>query len=205
MRFDLRLSIKKLGSVLALGGMLLSSACIFDTRDANPPSDSGGGCVLDTPQKAFVCMANALSRRQNGDYDRSISENFLFSPTIADSLDQNFQGTCVYDGWDKTVEMDVLNLLISDSDSLHWDYGTPAAKINKNTFVRFEVNYALTVVTAPADTTVYRAVAEIDVRNENGNWRVTFWNETQTVDGSSTWGFLRGILRLQRGVSCGGP
>ena len=76
--------MKKLVSFLALGGMLLSTACIFDTRDANPPSNSGGGCVLDKPQQAFVCMANALAKRQNGDYDRSISDNFVFTPTTAD-------------------------------------------------------------------------------------------------------------------------
>ena len=119
-------------------------------------------------------------------------------------IDQNFVGLCIYDDWNKTVEMDVLNLLISGSEALECDYGTPTAKINKNTFVRFEVNYSLTVVTAPADTSVYRAIAEIDVRLENGNWRVTLWNETQTIDGYTTWGNLRGELRKSLGQSCGG-
>jgi hypothetical protein len=197
--------MKKLGAFLVLASTLLSTACIFDTRDAESPVDSGIGCVLDTPQKAFVCMANALARRQNGDYDRSVSDNFVFTPTIADLNDEDFIGRCIYDGWNKTVEMDVLNLLISSSEALIWDYGTLKAKINENTFVQFEVNYALTVVTAPSDTTVYRAIADIDVRNENGSWRVTLWNETQTVDGSETWGNLRGELRKSQGQSCGGP
>jgi hypothetical protein len=199
-------STKKLVSFLALGSMLMSTACIFDTRDPQTPSDAGGGCILDTPQKAFVCMAGSLAKLRDGDYERSISANFLFSPTTADSLDTTFLGTpCVYDNWDKTVEMDVLRLLISESDQLTWDYGTPVATINKNTFVRFEVNYSLLVryKTSPGDTTIYRGIAEIDVKNESGNWRVTYWNETQTVDGSSTWGYLRGIKRQQRGVTCG--
>lgn len=185
--------------------MLLWTACIFDTRDPNPPAvGGGGGCTLDTPQKAFVCMAGALARLQDGDYERSISQNFVFYPTTADSLDQNFLGSCVYNSWTKTVEMDVLELLLADSEQVTWDYGTPVVKINENTYVKFEVTYSLLVrsVAAPTDTTFYRGIAYIDVRNESGNWRVTQWDETQTVAGSSTWGYLRGILRLQQGVSC---
>ena len=194
-------SLKQLGSFLALGGMLLSTACIFDTRDANPPSNSGGGCVLDRPQQPFVCMANALAKRQNGDYERSISQNFVFTPTPADLNDQDFDGLCIYDNWTKAVEMETINLLISGSAAIDFDYGTLTPKINENTFVQFEVNYTLTVVRAPADTLVYRAIADLAVRNESGNWRVTKWNETTTIDQFTTWGNLRGELRKSQGGS----
>jgi hypothetical protein len=51
----------------------------------------------------------------------------------------------------------------------------------------------------PTDTTRYVGVAQFDVENEGGNWRLTFWNDIETVDGFSTWGYLRGILGLQLG------
>jgi len=174
------------------------AGCLFETRDAQDPSSSGGGCTLDTPEAAFACMTAAISRQQDGDYERSLSETFLFSPTLADSLDQNFIGTGVYDNWNKDKEMGALGLMFSDAQKTTVSF-SPAKLINKNTFVRYSVDYSLDVISAttPPDTTVYKGVAQIDVRLENGNWRVTFWNEVETVDGFSTWGYFRGILGLR--------
>jgi hypothetical protein len=185
---------------MGLAAMLAGVSCIFDTRDAEPPIDTpGGGCTLESSEKAFLCMTGALERQQDGDYERSLSDDFIFSPTLTDSLDQNWNGVDVYGGWTKEVEMDVLGILLGDAESTIVDFGTPSPIINKNTFVRYRVSYSLEVVDiVPPDTTttVYEAVAEIDVRNEGGNWRVTFWNEIETVEGSRTWGFLRGQIRL---------
>jgi hypothetical protein len=184
----------------ALVTTLLFTSCLFDSRDAQPPNTGGtGGCILDSPERAFFCMKQALASQQSGDYERSISENFVFSPTVADSLDQAFTGVPVYDGWNKDVEMQTLNLLLDDTNFTQVDFGTPSRLINKNTFVRWNVSYSLKTVTtaAPTDTVIYKGVAHIDVKNENGNWRVTFWDEAETVAGFSTWGFLRGIQRLR--------
>jgi hypothetical protein len=64
--------------------------------------------------------------------------------------------------------------------------------------VRFRSPYTLTVITEnPADTTIYKGVAQIDSRNVGGNWVVTYWHDIETVPGFSTWGFLRGILGLR--------
>lgn len=182
----------------AFAGVLLGMGCLFDTRDAEAPDIGGGGCTLDTPEAAFGCMTGAISNQQDADYERSLSETFIFSPTLADSLDQNFVGTDVYTNWNKQREMDVLGLLFSDAQQTTVLF-TPSLLINRNTFVRYKVPYTLEVITAivPPDTTLYKGVAEIDVRLENGNWRVTFWNEVETVQGYSTWGFLRGILGLR--------
>lgn len=190
----------RLYSITALVTALLFTSCLFDSRDAQPPKGPGtGGCILDTPERAFFCMKQALANQQSGDYERSISENFTFSPTPADSLDQAFTGVPVYANWTKDVEMQTLNLLLDDTNFTQVDFGTPSRLINKNTFVRWNVSYSLKTVTnaAPTDTVIYKGVAHIDVKNENGNWRVTFWDEVETVSGFSTWGFLRGIQRLR--------
>lgn len=178
---------------------LAMTGCLFDTRDAEPPADEGDDVIpLDTPLGVFQAMKVALESRKDANYERAISESFAFSPTQQDSLDQTFAGTNVYDNWNKTVEMDVLGLLIADAQTILVEF-TPTVQINQNTYVRYSVNYELAVVdiATPTDTTFYAALAEFDVRLEGGNWRLTFWNEIDNLPNQPSWGYLRGILRLQ--------
>ncbi len=186
------------GVVLVLVPALLP-ACLFDTREAQPPGQAGQDQVtLDSPDKPFLAMRKSLNESlTDANYERAISTNFIFSPTLQDSLDQNFIGTGVFDGWGKQVEIDALDLMLSDAKTIKVDFRLEPPLIQKSTFVRFRSPYALEIVnkSAPTDTLSYRGVAEIDVRLENGNWRVTFWNEVETVAGYTTWGYLRGILR----------
>jgi len=178
---------------------LAMSGCLFDTRDAQPPADEGDDVIpLDTPLGVFQAMTVALESLKDANYERAISENFVFSPTTQDSLNPTFEGSQVYDNWDKTVEMDVLGLLLADSKNISVEF-RPTEQINQNTFVRFSVEYELGVVdiATPTDTTLYEGLAEFDVRLEGGNWRLTFWNEIDALSDLSTWGYLRGILRQQ--------
>ena len=161
-------------------------ACLFSTREdeVQPPVQGGNTVSLNDPLQVFVAINEALRVKQDANYERALSESFLFSPTLQDSLDQNFIGTGVFTDWNKQREMDALGLLLSTSLFIHADF-VPSIEINKNTFVRFLVDYDLQVVStsAPADTTHYRGVTFIDVRLESGNWRITFgWNEGDAVD-----------------------
>jgi hypothetical protein len=196
-------SLRRIGAIASLTTILMGNSCFFDTRDAEPPTGDTTVCTLESSGKAFQCMADALEDKQDANYERSLSDNFIFSPTPTDSLDQTFPGcdvgapNCVYNNWTKDVEMDVVRQLLGDSESLNVDFGSPSIISNRSTFVRYRVTYSLEVVTvaAPTDTTTYKGVAHIDVRNEGGNWRVEFWDEQATVEGSRTWGYLRGITR----------
>jgi hypothetical protein len=156
------------------------------------------GISLGVPGSVFEAMTYALESKQAAAYERAISEQFAFSPTEQDSLDQLFVDTSVYDGWTKGVEMDVFGLMLSEAETIDVEFN-PAILINQTTFVRFRVEYALSVVNVatPTETTVYAGVAQFDVRNEDGNWRLTFWDEIQNVPNHSTWGYLKGSLRLQ--------
>lgn len=188
---------------LALLVALAVPSCLFSTRDPQKPGKVTGACTLESPSKWAVCLKAAMDSQQDADYERTLSESFLFSPTTADSLDQNFTGTCVYDKWDKSAELQVVGDLFAQSSKTVVDFGNLQVLINKNTFVRYRSAYTLAVIkVSPPDTTTYKGVAQIDVRNEGGNWRVTFWNEIETVPGFSTWGFLRGILGLSHRGSC---
>ncbi len=183
--------------VTALVGM----GCLFDTRDAEPPTPGGSTCAaiaLDTPNAVFEAITCAIESEQDAAYERVISERFVFSPTEQDSMDQTWGGAPVYVGWDKSVELQVFGLMLSNAQYLSVDFA-PSVLINQTTFVRFRVPYQLNLVntTAPDDTLLYAGVAQFDVRNEGGNWRLTFWDEIETVPNISTWGFLKGLLRQQ--------
>lgn len=187
-------------TLLALATALTVPACLFDTRedDVEPPDLGGNTIILDDPLKVFTAINETLKTRQDANYERAISDRFVFSPTLQDSLDQNFIGTGVYDNWNKQREMDVLALLLGDALFLRGEF-TPTEEINTTTFVRFRVSYELDVVSvaAPLDTVSYQGVAFFDTRLESGNWRLTFWDESEPVTGFSTWGYLRGVLGLQ--------
>jgi len=186
---------------MAITLSLAMSGCLFDTRDPEPPDSGQTGCAaitLDVPNAVFEALTCALESEQDAAYERVLSQNFVFSPTQEDSTDQTWGGAPVYVGWNKTVEMDVFRLLLSDAKTLQVDF-VPSILINQTTFVRFSVDYVLKVVNVvtPTDTTVYGGIAQFDVRNENGNWRLTFWDEVSPAPGLSTWGFLKGVLRLR--------
>jgi hypothetical protein len=190
---------KRLFVFVAAAALAALSGCLFDTRPADPPFQAGeDAVVLDDPSKVFQAMKQSLETLKDANYERAISERFVFSPTQQDSLDGNFIGTGVYDNWNKTVEMDVLALMLSEAKEISVEF-TPSVLINKTTFVRFRVEYELGVINtaAPTDTSRYAGVAQFDVRNEGGNWRLTFWDEVETIANQTTWGYLKGILRLR--------
>jgi hypothetical protein len=61
---------------------LAMSGCLFDTRDAEPPADEGDDVIpLDDPLGVFQAMTVALESRKDANYERAISERFVFSPT----------------------------------------------------------------------------------------------------------------------------
>jgi len=187
-------------AVAAILAALSMSACIFDARDADPPGSAGeASIILDAPQKVFVAMEASFQKDNDVDYERALSQGFIFSPLLDDSLDQTLIGTGAYDNWTKDVELEVLRLLQSESN-LEVTFETRAL-INENTFVRFEAAYVLGVITpgTPPDTTAYSGTSQIDVRNEGGNWRMTYWKDISAELGFRTWGYLRGITRLRLG------
>lgn len=195
LRFVIRLAL-----VLAIAATV--PACLFNTRQPfAPASNANAGRVsLDAPEKPFAAIKTACEQLKSDNYDNAISEKFNFSPTLQDSLDQAFIGTAVYDGWTKAIELNVFELLLSDAQSLKVNFEY-SKDINKSEFVRWQTTYDLAAVfkTAPADTVHYKGVAQIDVQRENGNWRIVFWNEAETVAGYATWGYQRGIYRLRTG------
>jgi hypothetical protein len=171
------------------------SGCIFDTRPANKPKDDGNQIPLDDAIDVFTSMREGLENDVVSNYERAISDDFVFSPLLDDSLDLNFTGPPnAFENWTREVERDVTNLLLSETRSIDLDF-TASAEIDENNFVRYRTSYVLTVVGAASDTTIYRGVAFIDVRRSGGVWNVVYWDEIEPEEGFFSWGYLRGTLR----------
>jgi hypothetical protein len=188
-------------AALLLVSLWSLSACLFETRTPTAPgSDSGPTVILDSPEKVFASIEVSFEKLNDVDYDRAISEGFVFSPMLDDSLDENLIGTGVYDNWTKPVEMDVLNqIILSEASHIDVVWNT-SALINENTFVRWDADYVLTTVSAATgDTTIYGGTSLIDVRKENGQWRIAYWKDIAAAEGVRSWGYLRGISRLRLG------
>jgi hypothetical protein len=177
---------------------LMGAGCIFDTRSAQAPGGSDVPQIpLDDAIDVFTSMETGLEGDAIANYQRALSDEFIFSPLLDDSLDQTFAGNdpSVYNGWTKDVEIEVTNLLLSEYDSLTVDFG-PSVLIDENTFVRYRASYSIRgVPSAGGEAATYKGVAHIDVQREGGVWQVIYWDEVEPVEGFRTWGFLRGILR----------
>lgn len=172
-------------------------ACLFDTRTPHQPDKTGTSVALDSPERVFEAVGKALSSLREADYERALSQSFVFSPLLDDSLDQNFVGTTAFTGWTKQVELSVLAVLLSESQPITVKW-SPSIEVTTTDFVRFRAGYTLTVPSrVSGQTTVYGGSSQIDVRNEGGNWRIVRWEDRAATDSTATWGFLRGTLRLR--------
>lgn len=194
MRFEPK-NIRLVAATLAVTlCAVLSAGCLFDTRSAEPPNKNIVNQIpLDDPTDVFASMKDGLEGDASSNYERALSDQFIFSPLSDDSLNVNFVGTDVYNNWTKEVERDVTGLLLSETDTLEFDFQLTRL-IDENDFVRFETTYSLRTVTGQTVVT-YKGVAHIDVRLENGIWQVVYWDEMERVPGFDTWGLYRGFLR----------
>jgi len=179
--------------------------CLFEARDAEPPGSGGQDQIpLDDPTDVFSALKRSLESRLSGNYENALSDNFVFLPMINDEQDPTFPPG-IFDNWTKQIEKDVLQQIFGDYGTLSVTFAT-SRDINENDYVRFRAEYDLITTDAgsPTDSTRYRAVAHIDTRNENGNWRIDRWEDIEQTAAPGggfyrSWGFLRGAVRQRLG------
>jgi len=184
-------------AVVMLTVSVLATGCLLEPRQPIPPGEGGQDSDWvppDQPAVVFQNLKTGLENLNGVNYNRSLSDDFGFSPTLQDSLDPSLPGA--YDGWDLSVEEGVTNLMVSEADTIEVDFNQ-SVNINEADFVQFRVEYTLRVVSQATGSTTYKGVAHFDVRRETAGWHLLYWDEVENVDGFSTWGFLKGTLRLQ--------
>lgn len=177
--------------------LLLSAGegCIFEVRDAEPPSSNTTWLVPDDPQRVFQNMENGLEDLTGVNYTRSLNDAFTFSPTVEDSLNPTLAGKFV--NWNLAVETEVTEIILSEASKLTVAFTERDQIFDSSLEVKFKVRYSLEVVTntVPADTVTYKGRAQFDMLNGSKGWQLVRWRDEERESGFATWGFLRGARR----------
>ncbi len=185
-----------LGMLLAIL-VMVGSGCLFEAREADPP-DTGGSSTftpLDFPEAVLSNIVSGVETPAEFNYFQTLSDDFVFSPLLADSLDPSLSGA--FDTWDAELERQVFQLFLAESQGITLELSS-TKEIDRNDFVRFRVQYTMTVTPFGGGTAaVYEGITYIDAAEQSGVWRMVAWDEIEAVANATSWGFLRGTLRLR--------
>ena len=182
-----------------MAAMVVGAGCsIFEPREAEAPATDTGKVAFVPANDAagvFVNLKSGIENLDGANYERSVDERFVFLPLLEDALD--LPGA--FDNWTKTVEMDVMNLMLSGSKKATVTFDR-SVLIDETDYVQFQVTYKLELVAKVGDAkTEYHGVAHIDVRRTGGLWLMEKWEDVSASGDYTTWGYLRGVLRQQLG------
>lgn len=175
--------------------MTATTGCkMFEPREAEPPGTSDNVAYVP-PNSAAGVFANLKSGVENlaqgANYDRSLADNFNFLPFEQDAID--LPGA--FENWSKQVEMDVLKLMLSESNEAEVTFNR-VVNIDETEFVQFRVTYEMRLVSKTGgQETIYKGIAEFDVRRNAGIWELELWREVEQVESFTTWGYHKGTLR----------
>jgi hypothetical protein len=186
------------GAALRMALVLIVSAgtgCIFEVRDAQPPSSGSTWVVPDDPQRVFQNMVTGLEDLTGVNYSRSLNDAFVFSPTPEDSLNPTLAGKFV--NWNLDVENEVTDIILSEASELQVSFTERDQIFDSSLEVKFKVRYDLQIVTntVPPDTINYKGRAQFDMINGSKGWQLQRWRDEEREIGFATWGFLRGSRR----------
>jgi hypothetical protein len=184
------------GVVIGLVVTAATGCNLFEPREAEPPGTSDNIAYVP-PNSAAGVFANLKSGIENlaqgANYDRSLADNFNFLPFEQDAID--LPGA--FENWSKQVEMDVLKLMLSESSDADVTFNR-VVNIDETEFVQFRVTYEMRLVAKTGgQESIYKGIAEFDVRRNAGIWELELWREVEQVESFTTWGYLKGTLRQQ--------
>jgi hypothetical protein len=183
-----------LASVLAAGG------CLFEPRDAQPPLDESEGdwVVPKTPKDVFLNLVTGLSSPGNSNYERSLADEFSFTPRDQDRL-QFPDGT--FDEWTKQVEMDVLSRIKGDYQGARTaQFGDENGAFPKEDvqvgWAEYEGPYMLSLTRAgSSEPEIYAGTARFYLKEGTSGWVLERWEDIDVIESYPTSGNLRGTFR----------
>lgn len=181
--------------IAALLMLSTGTGCIFEVRDAQPPSSGSTWLVPDDPQRVFQNMESGLEDLSGVNYTRSLDDAFTFNPTVEDSLNPTLAGK--FDNWTVDVEKEVTEIILSEASSLKVAFTERDQIFDSSAEVKFKLRYELEIITntVPPDTLTYKGRAQFDIVNGSKGWQLRRWRDEERESGFATWGFLRGARR----------
>lgn len=182
----------------AVLGALGGAGCeLFATREP-PPVDEGTEGIWQPPTSPRIVVENlerALEAPSFSDYERALTEDFVFRPDDADVVRIGLErpGETPYENWDREVERQTAEAISQSADSvaltLELFEETPIASAQL-----IKYRYDLTLFSTGTGTT-YEGEAWFQIRQElNGDWLIFDWEDVASTSGAS-WGLLKGKSR----------
>jgi hypothetical protein len=181
-------------SLLAAGG------CLFEPREAQDPGGGGEDTWIDpqVPEDVFLNLQTGLSEAGNSNYERSLSDNFVFTPRPPDA-NQYPQ----LNDWNRQAELNFLNVLKGDypvgreirfgDEDGNWEEENP-----QGTNPYFQGEYLYTINDGTGEV-YYGGIARFTFEeNEQGRWVLMEWEDIDVLGSQPTEG-TGGQLRGRSG------
>lgn len=190
------------GAGLAIA-LLLCQGCLFEPREAEPPSEegSGGWIAPNSPKDVFLNLGSGLSRTTDSNYDRSLDDSYTFIPRPEDAAIPGLD----FSNWTKDVELQVLRRVKGDypiSRAIQFGTGKDMIFDNENVEVGravYEGPYLFKLVPASGDTQTFAGKARFTIVQGSKGWALTKWEDYDVNGSYPTSGYLRGTLRASGG------
>ncbi len=197
--------MRKFRRIIILSLMIFALAlpqggCLFEPREAQDPGSGGEDTWVEpeVPRDIFKNLSSGLSEPGNSNYERTISDGFIFVPMPKDEGEYP-----VLTGWDKEREMNMLDRLKSDyavSREIFFGSGSE----NGGSFEvenpegdrpSFEGKYRITL-NSGSEEVIYGGVAKFTLEAVGqGGWKLVEWEDKDILEeGYGTSGLLRGRL-----------
>jgi hypothetical protein len=175
---------------------------LFEPREGERPltdEDDTPFVPANRPEGIFPNLQSGVENlAQGANYEQSLADNFEFFPLDQDAVDPSLPPG-IFDNWTKPVEMQVLQLMLSESSNATVTFNREVLQDGPE-FVRYRVTYELRLTARVSGVgTIYQGIAEFDVRRVGGIWELEKWRDVERVEDFTTWGYLRGTLREKLG------
>lgn len=177
----------------------VQSGCLFEPRQAEQP---GGGeetpwIVPNTSDDVFSNLKSGFEASSNSNYERSLDESFTFKPRPEDET-QLPAG--VFDGWTKTVELEVVTRLKGEYPGKRTiRFGAEGAdrwqrRDEKQGIAIYEGEYMIEINSGNGVQS-YAGIARFTVVQTSLGWMLKEWEDLDVNGNFPTSGYLRGTLR----------
>ena len=187
-------------STAALILLFAAGGCIFEPREAESPDTGGGGTWItpNQPKDVFLNLMSGLEADANSNYERSLAESFTFIPLPEDVA---ALGSEAFEGWDKAVEMEMLNRLkgifLGERAIQFGDENMVFEREDVEVgFAEFEGEYVMTLDPGEgSEAEIYAGRAIFYLEKGTQGWILTKWEDIDVSGSFPSSGYLRGTLR----------
>jgi len=172
---------------------------LFSTRE--PQSGDAGVGEWVPPTRAEIAVENLERAFEGGvftDYQRSLTEDFTFTPDASDSarLAQERPGEDVYGGWNAVVETQTAEAIRTAASDLSLTLTFLEEQLVGAGDRLRKYEYVL-AVTVGGSVTEYQGEAWFTISQiTGGDWAIAGWEDVATDPQIPSWGYLKGLNRL---------